>query len=202
MAKISRGERTRDDILQTAKRLFSLNGYFHTSTSDILEAVSLSKGAFYHHFNSKEELALAVLDRLRLDYIDEVIQPVQACDPGQRPRELLKRILQLNRSGQWFNCLLLIRLIQETAQLEGDFSRAVRELTRWLIDFWTQVLRDAQTAGAISDTYPPHRLAELIFSALIGAISCCEHEDIIVDTRHIAELIDRGFFQPVPSPSP
>ena len=42
MVKAARGQQTRNDILQTAARLFALRGYFHTSTNDILEAVSVN----------------------------------------------------------------------------------------------------------------------------------------------------------------
>ena len=77
MAKGPRGSQTRDDILLTAGRLFALHGYYHTSMLDILEALSLSKGAFYYHFKSKEDLAVAVLVQLRSDYEGAVAAAVR-----------------------------------------------------------------------------------------------------------------------------
>ena len=127
MAKGTRGKKTRSDILQTASRLFALNGYFHTSTSDILESVSISKGAFYHHFKSKEDLALAVLEQLRRDYQESLIEPVRKVEPDKRPGEMLDLIVKLNQSGQWFNCLLIARLTQEMSQQEGKLAGEVVE---------------------------------------------------------------------------
>ena len=181
MAKGARGERTRSDILQTASRLFALNGYFHTSTNDILESVSISKGAFYHHFRSKEDLAIAILERLRRDYQESLIEPVRKAEPGSRPGEMLNRIVELNQSGQWFNCLLIGRLAQEMSQREGELARKVIETVNWLIEFWREIISDAQTAGSISQSPDPRIMAELIFTAWTGTLICRELDDGIIN---------------------
>lgn len=48
------------DIMNTALRLFLTKGYSKTSIQNILDALSLSKGGFYHHYKSKEELIDAI----------------------------------------------------------------------------------------------------------------------------------------------
>lgn len=189
MAKGARGKRTRSDILQTASRLFALNGYFHTSTSDILESVSVSKGAFYHHFRSKEDLAIAILERLRRDYQESLIEPVRKADSGRRPGEMLNRIVELNQSGQWFNCLLIARLAQEMSQQEGELARQVVETVNWLIEFWREIISDAQTAGSISHSMDPRIMAELIFTAWTGALICRELDDGIINLDTLSESI-------------
>lgn len=189
MAKGDRGKRTRSDILQTAVRLFSLQGYFHTSTSDILEAVSISKGAFYHHFKSKEDLALAVLAQLRDDYNQMLIDPVRAVDSSRRVEEMLRRIIELNQSGQWSNCLLLAHLAQEMTQQESDLSEQVAKTVNWLIGFWQEIISDAQAAGSIDRKLDSRTLAELIFSALLGAVTCRELDEASIDLAKIAQQI-------------
>ncbi|MFR7442576.1 MAG: TetR/AcrR family transcriptional regulator [Sellimonas intestinalis] len=48
-----------------ASRLFLEKGYEHTSIQDIINNLGgLSKGAIYHHFKSKEEILIAVTDRM------------------------------------------------------------------------------------------------------------------------------------------
>lgn len=181
MAKGSRGKKTRSDILQTASRLFALNGYFHTSTSDILESVSISKGAFYHHFKSKEDLALAILEQLRRDYQESLIEPVRNVEPDKRPGEMLDRIVELNQSGQWFNCLLIARLVQEMSQQEGELADQVVETVDWLIGFLREIISDAQTAGSMSRSLDPRIMAELIFAAWTGTVICHELDDGIIN---------------------
>ena len=58
----SRSEVTRQKILSSATRLFSLNGYDCTGVAEICDAAGVSKGAFYHHFPSKQDVFLNILN--------------------------------------------------------------------------------------------------------------------------------------------
>lgn len=58
-----RGEATRRRLLDCAEGLFASQGYEATGVSEICAAASVSKGAFYHHFESKEEVFLSLLER-------------------------------------------------------------------------------------------------------------------------------------------
>lgn len=66
MARNRHPEETVEKILSTAKRLFAERGYEHTTIADIVSATGMSKGAFYHHFKSKED----VYDRICDQYYD------------------------------------------------------------------------------------------------------------------------------------
>jgi len=57
-------ETTRERILEAAEDAFADTGYHETLVDDIAGRTSLSKGGFYFHFPSKEELFFAVIDRL------------------------------------------------------------------------------------------------------------------------------------------
>jgi TetR/AcrR family transcriptional regulator, cholesterol catabolism regulator len=48
-------------LIETAMKLFAKKGYHFTSIQDIVEAWGISKGAFYHHFSSKEDLMLSIV---------------------------------------------------------------------------------------------------------------------------------------------
>ncbi|HEY0587738.1 MAG TPA: TetR/AcrR family transcriptional regulator [Pseudoduganella sp.] len=56
---------TRARIVATADRLFYENGYGHTSFADIAAAVELSRGNFYYHFKTKDEILAAVIELRR-----------------------------------------------------------------------------------------------------------------------------------------
>lgn len=65
MARNKHPEETVNLILDVAFRLFMEKGYEHTSIQDIIEHLGgLSKGAIYHHFKSKEDILVAVTDRM------------------------------------------------------------------------------------------------------------------------------------------
>ena len=58
-----KGDETRQLIVQTAERLFCAKGFDATSVQDILDAIHGSKGGFYHHFESKEDLLCEICRR-------------------------------------------------------------------------------------------------------------------------------------------
>lgn len=61
---VKRADVRRHEILTTAYALFCLRGYEGTTVNAIIDALGLSKGAFYHHFESKEEVVQALARRM------------------------------------------------------------------------------------------------------------------------------------------
>ncbi len=59
----SRGEATREKILQATQDLILANGFSATSIDKVLENTGLTKGAFFYHFKNKEALTRAVIER-------------------------------------------------------------------------------------------------------------------------------------------
>ena len=59
MARNKHPEETVAKILDVSMRLFTEQGYEHTTIQDIVDALGMSKGAIYHHFKGKEEILLA-----------------------------------------------------------------------------------------------------------------------------------------------
>ena len=58
-----RGKDTRERILETAQTLVLKKGFSATSLDDIIKATGVTKGAFYHHFSSKGDLAQKLVER-------------------------------------------------------------------------------------------------------------------------------------------
>lgn len=93
-----RGKTTRDHIVEAADRLFYQQGYEHTSFADIAGAVRISRGNFYYHFNTKDEILDAVID-LRLSNTRDMLEQweVEGSDPADRVRSFI-HILIMNRA--------------------------------------------------------------------------------------------------------
>jgi TetR/AcrR family transcriptional regulator, transcriptional repressor for nem operon len=60
---VSKGESTRDRILQATQGLILENGFSATSIDKVLERTRLTKGAFFYHFKNKDALTNAVIER-------------------------------------------------------------------------------------------------------------------------------------------
>lgn len=60
-----KGEKTRENIIKTARHLFRHQGYKNTTIEDISAASGVQRGNLYFYFQSKEELAQAVIEDAR-----------------------------------------------------------------------------------------------------------------------------------------
>ncbi|WP_199609505.1 TetR/AcrR family transcriptional regulator [Flocculibacter collagenilyticus] len=58
----SKGEQTRQHLIEVGAHLFHLQGYSSTGLQQILKEAGVAKGSFYFHFNDKEAFALAIID--------------------------------------------------------------------------------------------------------------------------------------------
>ena len=70
---VKEAELRRSEILDAAQHLFYSKGYDETSIQDIIDAVGIAKGTFYHHFESKQELLDHLIDRM----FGEVLVPLE-----------------------------------------------------------------------------------------------------------------------------
>ena len=66
-----KGDARRAAIIETAERLFYLKGYEQTSVQDVLDELHLSKGGFYHHFESKLSLLEAICEKRTISSYEE-----------------------------------------------------------------------------------------------------------------------------------
>lgn len=83
---------TRERIVETADRLFYEHGYDHTSFADIAQAVDLSRGNFYHHFKSKDEILEAVIG-LRTKKTQAMLDSWAA--QAHTPTERIERFIEM-----------------------------------------------------------------------------------------------------------
>jgi AcrR family transcriptional regulator len=65
----------RNEILDVARKLVYTKGYEQMSIQDILDALKISKGAFYHYFDSKQALLDGLIERI-LDDAEQVLRPI------------------------------------------------------------------------------------------------------------------------------
>lgn len=82
----------REQILAAADRLFYERGFETTSFADIAEAVGISRGNFYYHYKSKDDILDAVIDR-RLAYTENMLDNWEA--QGATPAERIRRFIHI-----------------------------------------------------------------------------------------------------------
>ncbi|MEZ3434522.1 MAG: TetR/AcrR family transcriptional regulator [Lachnospiraceae bacterium] len=162
MARNKQPEETVNLILDVSFRLFMEKGYEHTSIQDIIDHLGgLSKGAIYHHFKSKEDILVAVTDRMTAESNQMLAEIRDRADLDGK--EKLKRIFKdsINRPVQndiftiapdfHSNSKLLFSLLHDTIENVAP-------------NYILPILRQGIADGSIETDYP-EQLAELILLA-------------------------------------
>lgn len=132
-----RSEETRARILESAIKLFSNRGFNTASVDDICAEAGVSKGAFYHHFESKQALFIALLDSW-LQTIDSAIE-------ASKDKTVPETFMQITEAFPFI------------------FESAGENLPMFL-EFWLQASRDEKIWQA---SIAPYRRYHKYFTSLI-----------------------------------
>ena len=89
-----KGEQTRARLLDAAKEIFEENGFLEARISDIAERAGLSHGAFYHYFDSKEQIFREIAEMLDDELAEPMDSVIFAPSSGGGPHERLQTALR------------------------------------------------------------------------------------------------------------
>jgi AcrR family transcriptional regulator len=171
MARSRSPEETRQAILGAAFQEFYKNGFQGGSVNKIVEAAGITKGALFHHFAGKRELAFAV--------IDEIIAPIlqqrwlkpfaESCDPIASLQQTIRQLVRNDiKSGTFLQGCPLNNLAQEMSPLDEGF----RERIDGLYDTWRKGIAAAMTtgraAGKVRKDASPGEVAALVVAGQMG----------------------------------
>ncbi|KAA6439350.1 TetR/AcrR family transcriptional regulator [Dyadobacter flavalbus] len=161
---------TRLIILQKAFELIYRNGYQATSIDVIIATTQVTKGAFYYHFKSKEEMGLAI--------IKEVMYPGMAAamidpllDGKDVPDKIYRMMEGLLLDNPFFDVQYgcpAVNLIEEMSPLNLSFRNALTQLVvRWQHAI-EHVLTLAQQSGKIRAELAPRQIALFVVTGYSG----------------------------------
>jgi AcrR family transcriptional regulator len=139
---------TRDRIVAAADDLFYRRGYEHTSFSDIADVVKISRGNFYYHFKTKDEILDAVI-AARLADTRALLErwEIEAATPAGRIRSFI-HMLVANRTGIRRHGCPVGTLCSELAKLGHPAQGAANKLFA-LFRAWLR--RQFERLGRASD---------------------------------------------------
>ena len=146
-----KGDEKRLELLNTAERLFCQQGYEKTSVQDVLTATSLSKGGFYHHFASKEDVLTALCIRRAeraAAFTADALN--QASTPMERINAVLYGFMPLRQEEASFAAMLL-------PTIDGPEGRAIAMTYQDALAEHFQPLLKAEIAAAmaVEAVFPP-----------------------------------------------
>ena len=157
----------REELISTAKELFSEHGFHATGIDRILAKSGIAKKTLYNHFRTKEELILAVLKQHDSEFRNFFRQEVEACSPD--PRERLLAIFDVAETwfslSSFFGCLF-INAIGEYSEQETAIRDVCREFKQLLRSYIESI---AIAAGASDPKALATELALLLEGAIVTA---------------------------------
>jgi AcrR family transcriptional regulator len=162
----------KDTIVHESLKLFSLNGFLSTSIQDILSAANTSKGGFYNHFSSKEDLFFQVLDEARkiwrdrnLRGLDEINQPI---DKIIRLLENYKDRYLLDAENFPGGCIFIMFAV-ELGDSRPHLSREVQKGFSGLKAMLKRILENGQQSATQYSGLTSDTITEIIFNGMLGA---------------------------------
>lgn len=156
---------SRRDILHTAARLFQERGYEATSMQDVASALDVSKGALYHHFQSKDEILFEIMNH-GLDVFDEevlnVVRPMP--DPVERLRACIARHIGMVLRGRDREITVILH---ENRTLPSRLRKLINARKKSYILFLEETIEAVQKQMATKNDISPQSAA----FALLGMIN-------------------------------
>lgn len=140
-AKSARGRNRRERILNEAARLFHHNGFHTTSIDDIGAAVGITGPGVYRHFESKQLLLAAIIDR-SLSRHTEITDEVKRLRLDGRAA--LRKLIELSSDEIAHNRDTAAMYFQESRNLAPDDLARFTRAQRALITDWVDILRSAR----------------------------------------------------------
>jgi AcrR family transcriptional regulator len=144
----------RNEILDAAQRLVFTKGYEQMSIQDILDTLGISKGAFYHYFDSKAALLEAYIERGQ-DEADKVFRAIvddPALDALEKFRRFFASLDQMRRAEQVFiTDLVKVWFADENAIVREKVDDAIVQRRVPLIN---AIVRQGVQEGVFTTPYP------------------------------------------------
>lgn len=162
----------KEKIIRDSLKLFSLKGFLNTSIHDILDKTKTSKGGFYNHFKSKEDLFFAVLSEARRLWREKNLS---GFDRTGKPVQKIKKLLEnyfltylqdkKNLPGGCFFVTVSVELDDQRPHLAKELNEGFKRLKAMV----NRLLEEGKESGEIDAAVDTGEATELIFSAMLGA---------------------------------
>ncbi|MGV0625649.1 TetR/AcrR family transcriptional regulator [Mycolicibacter minnesotensis] len=157
-----RGRDTQARLERAAREVIARKGFFKTTITDITTEARRSPAAFYHYFDSKEDLLASLAEDFRAIARNRA---VQAFHPGQDLRDIIEKSVQAHWDTYREHLGVMVGVFQ-LAMINDEFAQRWRDMCGDAIDWVAQTVRMAQRKG-----YAPGADPELVGSAIVAMLN-------------------------------
>jgi AcrR family transcriptional regulator len=176
-----RRQATRGALLRAGRELFAAQGFAGTGREEIVARAGVTRGAMYHHFESKEDLFRAVYDELEAEVMQKVALAAMATtDPKEQLRLGARAWLEYAAAP----AVVRICLVDAPAVLDPTIRREISE--RYSVGLLREVLQACMETGEITPR-PIEPLARILLAALLESATLVGEG---ADPREVGGLVD------------
>lgn len=157
-------------ILQKAFELIYIKGYQTTSIDDIIATTQVTKGAFYYHFKTKDEMGIAIINEiLKPTLTNSFIQPLQSeQNPLNAIYNLMDNLLMKNEFLKVEYGCPASNFTQEMTPWNADFNKVLNELTEQWIKVMTTAIEKGKKNGFVGKDVNAKRVTMFVMSGYWG----------------------------------
>jgi TetR/AcrR family transcriptional repressor of nem operon len=168
--KKTKGEITRERILDAARELFNAKGFSATTINDLVEYTGAKKGCLYFHFSGKDEIAQAVFQDASAQFMGFLDKVLEGENAGAALDNFLNLALERHISAGFVGGCIFGNTALEMSDSNEEFARLVEHFFDEWIERLACVARRAQLSGQMRRDIPAEAVARQIVAILEGGI--------------------------------
>ncbi|MCT2410082.1 TetR/AcrR family transcriptional regulator [Chryseobacterium antibioticum] len=167
---MKKSEATRLNILQKAFELIYTKGYQTTSVDEIIATTQVTKGAFYYHFKTKDEMGLSIINELlKSNFQSTFIEPLQNSDqPLESIYKMVYGILMENDFLKVEYGCPTSNFTQEMAPWHVEFTKALNELSGLWENAMITCIENGKKEGTVKEHVNAKEIAVFVMSGYWG----------------------------------
>ena len=161
---------TMQRMQSTGLELFYQQGYYNTSIDDILKKLSLSKGAFYYHFQSKEDFFISIVQNLLFQKVySTLVEPIEGReDPLNVISKAIEDALETAEHNDLDYGFVLSNFITEFNGKNPEIMKYLMDILKvWEVNLIT-TLQKGKSDGYIDRHVDSEAVATYVISSYIG----------------------------------
>jgi len=195
--KTSKGEKTRRRIVGHATLLMYEKGYAKTTIDDVIAAAGVTKGSFYFHFSSKEELGYAVIENASDHILGSLKRTLDRPEltPYERIEAMLAEIQGIVEAADCSRGCIIGNLALETSNINDGFRERIAKAFRDWSGLIASELEKMNEVGELPSDFDCAAYADFAISALEGGIMISKVTHDPTPMRNSVNLILKQFAQ-------
>jgi TetR/AcrR family transcriptional repressor of nem operon len=191
LARPSPLHETKQRLITAGLRLLLERGYHAVGVQELLTETDVPKGSFYHHFASKEDFALQVIDAYQANVhalLDATLED-RGRPPLERVRAFFEGVRRAYEAEGYLGCLLG-GLGQELSGASDLFRRKIEGCISSIAGRLATCLEEARASGDLPSSTDTRSMAELLVNAWEGAAL---RSRLVRSSRPLAAVLDFHF---------